>query len=471
MLQLNAQNETDALRYSLFEYGGTARSIGAGSALGALGADFSVMNTNPAGLGWYRKSIFSLTPAIAGASISSTLANDSNGPISDESNSKFHMASVGIVVASKPPGSQWRAFNFGMGFNRIADFNQEFYYEGASKGSIVDRFQELANSEFGFDEFESGLAFDAEALYDFNNDGFYDSDLELAPDALISRNQTVRSSGSINELVLAFAGNYKEKLLLGMSVGVPFVNFNEEKTYQESDPDDMVPAFDDLEYIEDLTTTGVGINLKLGLLVRVNQMIRLGAAVHTPTAYNLNDNYTSEMTYNYTDNNVAYQGSATSPDGSFEYKLRTPWRVFGNAGVIFGKSGFLSGEIEYVNYQNAELRFTDFRDSEREANQLIAKNLKSAINVKVGGELVYDIFRFRAGLGMQQSALTGDDTFNPNFSLGLGIREQSLFVDFAYRFSSVKETYVPYRTSEAPMQFVDNDINKSYIAVTLGFKF
>ena len=256
-----------------------------------------------------------------------------------------------------------------------------------------------------------------------------------------------------------------------MSVGVPFVSFTEDKIYQESDPEDFVPAFNELEYIENLTTTGVGINLKLGLLFRVNQMVRIGAAVHTPTAYTFNDNYNSEMTYNYTESNVAYQGSAASPDGSFEYRLRTPWRVMGNAGFVFGKSGFLSGEVEYVNYQNAELRFTDFRDAERDANQLIAQNLKSAINVRVGGEYAYDIFRFRAGLGLQQSPLTNDDTVNPSLSFGLGIREQSVFIDFAYRYRSVKESYTPYRTSEAPMQLIDNDIRRSYIAATIGFRF
>ena len=432
---------------------------------------FSVLNTNPAGLGWFRKSVFSFTPAIAGSRVNSTLTNDDNAFVNQENNSKFNLGSVGMVVTSNPPGREWSTFNFGLGFNRIADFNEEFYYEGVSEGSIVNRFQELANSDFGFDEFESGLAFDAEALYDYLDDGFYDSDFDLAPDADITRDQIVRTNGSINELVFAFAGNYKERILLGMSVGVPFVSFNEEKIYHESDPDDMVPAFDDLEYIENLTTTGVGINLKLGLLFRVNQMLRIGGAVHTPTSYTFNDNYTSEMTYNYTADNQQFQGFDASPDGNFEYKLRTPWRVMGNAGIILGKSGFISGEVEYVNYQNAELRYRDFAEAERDANQLIAKNLQSAINVRLGGEFAYDIFRFRAGLGMQQSPLVGDDTVNPTLSFGLGIREESIFVDFAYRYHSIKETYVPYRTSEAPMQFVDNDFNKSYIAATLGFRF
>ena len=72
-LSLPAQNSFDALRYSTFQVGGTARSIGAGGALGALGADFSVLSTNPAGLGWYRKGEFVLSPTFYNARTTSTL--------------------------------------------------------------------------------------------------------------------------------------------------------------------------------------------------------------------------------------------------------------------------------------------------------------------------------------------------------------------------------------------------------------
>ncbi|MBL0343571.1 MAG: hypothetical protein IPP71_23575 [Bacteroidetes bacterium] len=49
--QLKAQNEIDALRYSQSMFGSTARSLSMGGAFGALGADFSTLSTNPAGIG------------------------------------------------------------------------------------------------------------------------------------------------------------------------------------------------------------------------------------------------------------------------------------------------------------------------------------------------------------------------------------------------------------------------------------
>ena len=51
-----AQDEVDILRYSQYQIGGTARSIGYGGAVGSLGADFSALTVNPAGIGLYRKS-------------------------------------------------------------------------------------------------------------------------------------------------------------------------------------------------------------------------------------------------------------------------------------------------------------------------------------------------------------------------------------------------------------------------------
>ena len=70
-----AQNETDALRFSQFNYGGTARFMSMGGAFGALGGDFSSLAINPAGIGIYRRSEFSFTPMVTYNQIGSTYFN------------------------------------------------------------------------------------------------------------------------------------------------------------------------------------------------------------------------------------------------------------------------------------------------------------------------------------------------------------------------------------------------------------
>ena len=472
---IQAQNETDAIRYSQYSQIGTARSIGMGNAMGALGADFSVMSTNPAGLAWYRKSVFELTPGMTKKEVNSLLTNEVSNLTWRETKNKFNFHNIGLVRTMHRPGQKVATFNFGIGLNQLADFNRNFYFEGNSKGSIVNRFQELANGANGFDEFESGVAFDAEALFDNPQDGFYDSDFDQSPNALTNKEQVVQTSGSIKEIVVGMAANVDEKIMVGMTMGLPIVSFTEEKRYQEVDNGEgaigNVPTFDDLEYTEYLNTTGGGVNLKLGIIYRMSQALRLGLAIHTPTLYELTDNYYTTMTYNYTLSDTPSQGYASSPDGVFTYSLRTPWRFTGSGAFIIGKKGLISADLEYLDYSKSELIYDDFIDQERDANQLIAQNLKSALNVRLGGEVVMDIFRFRGGLEFNQSPIDGDDTVATAFSLGAGVRSRGVFFDVAYKNAVSKETYLPYRTFEAPVQNVDVDNIVSNIVVTLGFRF
>ena len=59
-----AQNDLDAFRFSQTNWEGTARFMGAGGAFGAIGGDFSSLSTNPAGIGVFKKTEFSLTPLV-----------------------------------------------------------------------------------------------------------------------------------------------------------------------------------------------------------------------------------------------------------------------------------------------------------------------------------------------------------------------------------------------------------------------
>src|SRR5882724_375067 len=75
-----AQNEDDILRYSKTGLMGSARVLGAGGAWGAVGADFSSIAINPAGLGLYRKNEFMGSMAItSNSSGTSYIGTSTNG--------------------------------------------------------------------------------------------------------------------------------------------------------------------------------------------------------------------------------------------------------------------------------------------------------------------------------------------------------------------------------------------------------
>lgn len=474
---VQSQSLSDAIRYSDLEVGGTARTVGISGAIGALGADFSVLSTNPAGLATYRRSEFVFTPTWELTTVDTRLKGTGNFNRERE-RTNFNFNSLGLVFATRPRNSAWKVSAFGIGFNRMANFHQQVFFEGISAGSITDRWLELANglTPDELDNFEAGLAFDGEAIYnpDPNDNTTYIGDFEKGE--MVEKSQLIRRKGSINEMVFSFAGNYDEKIMIGATLGVPFVSFEETKTYMETDAADSNPLFNELTFTERLRTTGAGINLKLGLIYRLNQMVRLGFAFHTPTSFALEDAFSTSLDYSYVFNGTPSQGSANSPDGRFEYKLRTPWRFIGSAGVLFDKKGFLSAEVEWVDYTSAKFNFNntgniDDIQYEQELNDQIDTKLNTALNIRLGGEFAYKIFRFRGGYTLTTSPL--DDNSDPTgaLSVGAGIREKSIYLDFAYRRKTSKGSYTPYSTDLSPESLVSTETTNGKLMLTVGFKF
>ncbi len=482
---LNGQNFLDALLYSQYDILGTARTIGVGGGLGALGTDFGVLSTNPAGLALNRKSEFVITPAFLHNQVESTILDNEDALPNKEGKGKILLNNFGLVVFSSPRRSpKWKTMNFSIGFNKLADFNREYSFDLRGPGSLLEDYLLIANDNLGFDlldvdPFGTYVANQALAIYTFeppDDDGFYHSDFELTPNPVIAKEQTITEEGSVNELTFALSGNYDEKVMFGISIGVPIVRFSQEKTYREIDDgsgaDGTVPFFEEMEFQEDLTTTGTGFNAKLGLIFRFNQAFRLGVAAHTPTSYSLEESFTSTMVYSYTDQNGFNTETGLSPEGNFRYRLRTPWRFIGSAGYLINRAGFLTGEVELVNYTQSNFNFDGSGGLEDDANREIDDELSSAINVRLGGEFAYQNFRFRAGVGLLQSPFEGDTDFSNTFSAGFGIRQRSFYVDLAYRYNTGTDQYSPYDAIDPIRQInVENNLNRNLIVATLGIRY
>jgi hypothetical protein len=482
-INIHAQTISDALRYSNLEVGGTARTVGVGGGIGALGADYSVLSTNPAGIAAFRTNEFVITPGVYNSKVTSLLERGTGNEPIDESLAKFNLANIGIILNYRPQYSKWTTFNLGIGFNRLASFNQDFVFRGKSSGSIVQRFTELANDEI-FDEFEGILAENALAIYPTSFDpNVYTNDFEDAlttPGYEIEREQFIQTRGSYSELVFSVGGNFDEKIMVGATIGVPFINYDEEKTYEERDVDSSVIYFDELLFQENLSTSGTGINLKLGFIYRISQMFRVGAAIHTPTAFRLTDNFSTQLRYDYTDGGGSATTTEDSPEGNFEYRLKTPWRAMANFAVLIKRKGFISADIEYVDYSGSDFNLTanstsiEDRDFEINLNDQVRNSFKSAVNLKIGGEYAHENLRFRAGYGISGTPYADSNITNNAYSLGFGIREKSFYIDFAYKYSKIKEGYVPYLLSEGRQteeQLVSNDVASTRILLTAGFKF
>jgi hypothetical protein len=489
-VQINAQNGTDAIRYSLLPNGtGTARSMGIGGAIGALGADFAAIGVNPAGIANYRTSEFVFSLGYNTIAVKSKLEGDEKNTAIAERSAKFNLNNIGFVGSRRPSSGNWTTANWAIGINRLANYGNSFYFDGVSKGSIINRFQEKANvalsKSSGLDGFEEGLAEEANAIYKSNLINTYASDFDGNQSVLINKTQQGAINGRANEVVLSYGANYKEKIMIGATIGIPFISFNENKTYEESDKistngDKLedVPYFKYLSFKENLTQNGSGLNAKLGIIVRPTQRLRLGAAVHSPTIYSLTDNFSTEFTYDYVDGGGSASTTAKSPDGSFDYVLRTPMKLIGSAAYLFGKKGFISADVDYIDYSTMNFEFDSDKATAIKVNQSITDNYNATVNLRVGAEYVMDIFRFRAGLstlGLPVKDVENKSYFSNAtkiYTLGAGIRENKFYADLAYQISQSNTNDKPYLVADKYSQpLVNKSRNQGQLVATIGFKF
>ncbi len=472
----NAQNLTDVVRYSVVDFGATGRAIGAGGSFSAMGADFSLVGSNPAGLAAFRRSELVITPGFDLVNNTANLANDVS-TLTDDSRKKLNLTNFGVVLSSYRANRKWKTFNIGLGVNRIANFHKNISYRGATNGSISDRWLELSQGftveEVEQDPFETGLAWDSGILLS-TGDRSYTTDYQDATNSpLLDKSQTVQQKGYISEFGISLATNYNDKLYAGVMLGFPILFFEEEKAYREEDQGGNVEFFDAVEFNENLSTAGAGVNFKLGTIYRLNQMLRFGLAVHTSTVYTLEEDFSTSLNYRFTDPDFEEGGLQESPAGNFNYTLRTPWRLSASVGSIITKRGFVSAEVEYVDYANSQFNFTSDAggDISRQntLNEEINSTLNSATNLRLGGEWTYKIYRFRAGANFF-GAVSDDVESKLTYHAGLGLRKNSFFMDLAYKLDNTENSFYAYRTQLSSSQIVQNDTNRNAFILTFGFK-
>ena len=475
-----AQSEVDALRYSQTYFGASARSMGMAGAFGSVGADMSTLSSNPAGIGLYKRTEMTLTPLLHEGTTNSSFLGNSE----ETSNYNFDLQNAGAVFTfqSRDKRSEWSHFQFGIGVNRLRDFNNEMRIAGnnsSANGTIMKPFADYA-SEYGTIEglennaaFDALLAYEADLLYDV--DGDPDNGYQWGYDAIyggVFQQKNVKTSGSLDEVFISFGGNYQDKLYMGASLGIQSIDYSEYSTYYEVDAADTIPVFNSLTKYDKLETTGSGINLKLGAIYRLNEWLRVGLAYHTPTFYgSMRDVYSSEMeaslTYDEQEGAVSNQSERSA--GEFDYELITPSRVIGSATALVSQYGLISVDYEMVNYSTASLDSDNFDFAT--SNTYISREFKRQNNLRLGTEWRYESFYFRGGYAIygspyKNSGDFGETTFQ---TFGLGYRDGSFSIDFAYVNAERSDTYYIYDKNY--VEAAVNDYKQDQYVLTVGFQF
>lgn len=467
-----AQDYIDFAQYfSQREISGTARMQGIGGASTSLGGDITSTIGNPAGLGFFNRSEFSISPSLNFHSAKGQFS----GASSEDYKTNFNFGSLGVVLNNTKDDLQsgkWRGGSFGISYTRINDFHM--------KGSINDFEANSSFINYSVDYLNAGrelglpdLAYETTMIDIFYDEGedeeYYDQDVipfggQRNEDIANRQSESIHTTGASYETTFAYGGNFDDKVYFGASLGLTSLNYRIERRYQET-----IVASDaylnNFTIFDDREIQGTGINLTLGAIYRPIQQVTVGLAYSSPTFYNIEENSNSSLVANFSGENP-YESSIPF---TYEFELKTPSKLNAGATYFIGKSGFITADIEYINYSNN--RYTTSDAQLDDADEFISANFEDVVNYKIGGEYRFNIFRARAGYAFfadPTNAFDGIDRSRQSISLGAGIRLPKYYFDLAVVNTQYESNFLPLYEEGFSTAF---DNNSTRAMLTFGFNF
>ena len=511
-LMASAQGTFDVLKMSETQLNGTSRYMSMAGAFGALGGDVSAISQNPGGIGVYRKSDISVTMNLNFLS--------SKTPGGDKlTDTKFWFNNVGYVGSMKIDSDFFKYFNWGFSFNRINSFKRRYQGGYNVNNSLTNKIaQNLTDGnwteeDLSVDNYSGNIYYDSNApwlgilayqsyLLNPNSDGSLQG---LATNGTTgSANYYVDEKGHTDEYNITLGGNFKNTVYWGINFGITDLDFDSYQYYGEDLDNAMIydyrfndgsttlgyAGYDFQSYQE---TRGTGYNFKMGVIVKPINQLRIGAAFHTPTYYDMKDLYKVQSGFDLQvngDDNLFQGNTETGEEGYYDeyrYTIKTPWRFIGSLAVVPSSKGMISMDYEYVGANT--MRCGDeggcnYADTE----QKIKDQLQASHILRVGAEYrATQNLSIRAGYSYQTSpvkdAVKGVsnnnvdvvssnymyqyDKSNQYITCGLGYRYKSFYADAAYVHQTRTSQYHAY-PGEQGEEVKDN---KNKIALTIGFRF
>lgn len=453
-----AQNENDVLRFSTTDIYGSARFEAMAGSFGALGADFSAIQINPASMGRFSSSHASF-------SFNNTIVQTTglyNDVQTQSRNNSFKISNAGAVITNDISArNDGRLFNqITVGYTRLKNFDYNRKYEGQNYYSLLDVF---ANIGYGIDPadiysqrpFTTGLAYDTYAL-DFDpSTGEYVS--RLTPGDMY-HNREINTSGGIGEFHIGYSENYMNKLYYGVSLGIRRFKYEEDYVHTETLLDTTGVSLRSFDYIHNLSIKGTGYNLKLGLLYLPSDFFRIGFAFESPTIVGLEDNWRANMTatHNYGVESVPEE---FVPEGRFEYQLKTPMKLRGSFAYILNYRGAINVDIEMARYNAGKLRpeggaFNTQGYNFAVENQEVQNQFRTVLNTRIGFEymIIKDVF-VRAGYALlpqpYKKSIGNLNKPNQTFAGGLGWSINNINLDLSYRQLRLNSEYYAFDPSKS----------------------
>ncbi len=490
---------------------GTARYVGMGGAMGALGADISTISNNPAGIGLMRRGTISFT---LGGQI-----NDAK-PVFGDSRGSFSFDQIGFVFPFGDVGDDTR-LNFAFNYQKRINYNQGIFVSqnlgGLSQG---DMFAWIANSTFQTNK--EGQYYFASPFYDnLYQAGFFSEFTNVQGDTYFRNTNAGQtgyyyrnSSGSLQGFDFNLSGSAQDRWFWGVTFGIDHMNYKHAASYEEVGDDSYI-------LYQDQKLKGVGFNVKAGVIVRPieDSPFRFGLAVETPTWYALK--HTGLAALSVLNEQGKYtQASYMDDDNYLEYNLYAPWKLRASLGSTIGNYFAWDVEYEYSMNQFTKMGYPDSDNNyhgssismskDLAMNEMTKANIRGVHNVRAGFEVKpiqqlalragYNFFSkpYKKDARLDQTCNTPAYDWSTSteyinlgathlFTLGIGYQGKHLYVDVAYKyrvqrgdyysfddhFTTLNESFIDENPQLAGQMLTPTEVNldRHNIAATVGFRF
>lgn len=519
----SAQETYQDTKVAQSQLNGTARYVGMGGAMEALGADISTIATNPAGVGLLSRSSVSISAGVVGQSDDQNNKSQlfDNSSYGKKTHASFDQ--VGIVWALN--NRSRNHFNIAFNYHKDADLGQiltaanslngasqnyltaikhnygsenicctsldENYFGGSTGNGLLNKYQDATGTnwllsegadKFGYRQYQHGYI----GEYDFN-----------------------------------ISGSFSNRVWVGLTVGLHDVHYHSSAEYAE--------ALQDGNYVhtsENLAIKGTGFDIKAGVIFRPIETspFRIGLYVNTPVFYDLDLSAASSVTMDGS-NSVAtlipegssdevaiYNKGMNRNSSTNSFRLNTPWKVGVSLGHTVGNYLAIGATYEYAWYSHMDNRMKDggyydawsgayysTSSSDNVMNQHTRASLNGVSTLKVGLEYKpAPFFALRLGYNYvsplfkenayRDGSLDCDGSYFSTstdytnwkainrFTVGVGYNYRKFSLDLAYQYNHQNGDFYPF------MSYSDGEnynvakgtkvqYNRHQLLVTLGYKF
>ena len=466
-MPMAAQETYENAKLAENDLNGTARYVGMGGAMEALGADISTISTNPAGIGLFRKSSANVSFGFVSLQDAADFAN---------ANKTYMSFDQAGFVYSTPSGRNG-FLNFAFNYHKSKNF--DFIL------SAADQLGNASQNKLTYSKQKEGLLYTANSggvpnfevssiqtnqldfVYapNFNYDS-YDNMwyYENATNYTMNRSHT----GYIGVYDFNLSGNINNRVYLGMTVGLHSVHYKHYGEYTE-----FFPQNSPVLVADDREITGEGADIKFGIIFRPVETspFRIGLSVATPTWYDL-------TTRNYT--TLSDAGGTADTHEEYDFRLNTPWKMGISLGHTVGNYLALGASWEFADYSNLDTRiktgehydwlYDEYRyDSESDdiMNRHTEQTLKGVSTLKLGAEYkpdpalsvrfgynyvspMYQKNGFKDGTLASEGSYYSSATDFTNWeathriTCGLGVQLEQLNLSMGYQYSAQNGYFEPF---------------------------